>query len=61
MDGDEIHGVEGHPQKVILLNEQREDSQKDEKQDGPDEDGVTFKKFNIFVIIALYIHEGLSF
>jgi hypothetical protein len=26
MDGDEINGIEGHPQKVISLNEKREDS-----------------------------------
>jgi hypothetical protein len=61
MDDDEINGIKGHPQKVIFLNEKREDSQKDEKENGPDEDGIAFKKFNIFVIITLYIHEELSF
>jgi hypothetical protein len=61
MNGDEINGIEGHPQKVIFLNEQREDSQKDEKENRPNEDGVALKEFNIFVIITLYIHEQLSF
>jgi hypothetical protein len=46
---------------VIFLNEQREDSQKDEKENRPNEDGVALKEFNIFVIITLYIHEELSF
>jgi len=45
---------------VILLNEKRKIPKKDEKGDRPNEDGVAFKKFNVFVIIALYIHEGLS-
>jgi hypothetical protein len=61
MDADEIDSVEGHPQKVIFLNEKREDSQKDEKENGPDEDGVAFEEFNVFVVITLYIHEDLSF
>jgi len=60
MNSDEINGIEGHPQKVIFLNEQREDPQKDEKENGPNKDGVTLKEFNIFVIISLYIHERLS-
>jgi hypothetical protein len=60
VDGDEIDSVEGHPQKVIFLNEKRKDYQKDEKKNRPNEDGVAFKKFNIFVIVSLYIHEGLS-
>jgi hypothetical protein len=60
MNGDEIDSVDGHPQKVIFLNEKGEDSEKDEKENRPNEDGVAFKKFNIFVIIALYIHESLS-
>jgi len=60
MDSDEINGIERHPQKVIFLNEKREDSQKDEKENRPNEDGIAFKKFNIFVIITLYIHELLS-
>jgi hypothetical protein len=60
MDGDEINGIEGHSQQVIFLNEKREDPQKDEKENRPNEDGVALKKFNIFVIISLYIHVVLS-
>jgi hypothetical protein len=60
MNGDEIDSVDGHPQKVIFLNEKGENSQKDEKENRPNEDGVAFKKFDIFVIIALYIHKRSS-
>lgn len=60
MDGDEIDCIERQPQKVIFLNEQGKDYQKDEKENRPNEDGVALKKFNIFVIITLYIHEGIS-
>jgi hypothetical protein len=45
---------------MIFFNEQREDPQKDEKENRPNEDGVAFEKFNVFVIIALDVHQELS-
>jgi hypothetical protein len=60
MDSDEINSIDGHPQKVIFLNEPGEDYQEDEKENRPNEDRVAFEKFNIFVIVSLYIHALVS-
>ena len=45
---------------MISCDQPGQDSQKNEKEDGPDEDGVAFEEFDILVVIALYVHEELS-
>jgi hypothetical protein len=41
---------------VISPNEPGENSQKSEKQDGPNQDGVAFKELNVFVVTTLDVH-----
>ena len=45
---------------MIFYDQPRQDSQKNDKEDGPNEDGIAFEKLNVFVIVSLDIHEELS-
>ncbi len=44
---------------MIFHDEPGQDGEKNEKENGPGKDGVTFKKFNILVIITLDVHRDL--
>jgi hypothetical protein len=45
---------------MIFCDQPGQDSQKNEKEDGPNKNGIAFEKLNVFVIVALYVHEELS-
>ncbi len=44
---------------MIFHDEPGQDGEEDEKENGPDEDRVTLKELDIFIIITLYVHRDL--